>query len=138
MPGAQAFGTTMGAGPSNETPYGTVTAIDVNTGKQAYQIKTKDPQRGGLTSTDTGLAFFGELDGKINALDIKAGKVIWTFQTPGDNIQAAPAIFTVDGKTYLAFTSGGTKPKAYVFGLGGDKTQGQTGQANTGSAHSGE
>lgn len=137
MPGAALFGTSMGEAPANTETYGTVTAIDVGTGKKAYQIKTKDPQRGGLTSTDSGLAFFGELDGKINALDIKAGKVIWTFQTEGDNIQAAPAIFAVDGKPYVTFTSGGAKPKVYVFGLGGNKTQGQTGQANTGSAHAG-
>lgn len=136
MPGAKAFGTAMGEAPADEVPYGSITAIDVNTGKQAYQIKTKDPQRGGLSSTDTGLAFFGELDGKINALDIKSGKIIWTFQTPGDNIQAAPSIFTVDGKEYITFTSGGTKPKIYVFALGGDKTQGAAGNADTSDAHS--
>ncbi|WP_169306633.1 pyrroloquinoline quinone-dependent dehydrogenase [Cohnella pontilimi] len=135
FPGAAAFGTTMGEVP-NVKAFGTVTAINVDTGKQAYQIKTTDPQRGGLTSTDSGLAFFGELDGKINALDIKAGKVIWTFQTSGDNVQAAPSIFTVDGKEYIVFTTGGTKPKVHVFGLGGDKTQGQAGNAQTGGAHS--
>jgi len=135
MPGAKAFGTSMGETPADVKTYGTITAIDVNTGKQAYQIETKDPQRGGLTSTDTGLAFFGELDGKINALDIKSGKIVWTFQTSGDNIQAAPAIFTVDGKEYITFTSGGTKPKVHVFALGGDKTQGAQGTADTSDAH---
>lgn len=125
FPGAAAFGTTIEDVPGAES-YGTVTAIDVNTGKQAYQIKTKDPQRGGITTTATGLAFFGELDGKINALDIKEGKVIWTFQTSGDNVQAAPSIFTVDGKEYIVFTTGGSKPKVHVFGLGGDKSQGQS------------
>ncbi|TDF99634.1 pyrroloquinoline quinone-dependent dehydrogenase [Paenibacillus piri] len=133
-PGAAAFGTSTAA-PSDEPAYGTITAMDVNTGKQAYQIKTKDSMRGGLTSTASGLAFFGELDGKINALDIKSGKVIWTFQTSGNNIQAAPAIFTVDGKQYMTFTSGGTKPKAYVFALGGDKTQGEAGAAEDSNAH---
>lgn len=136
FPGAAAFGTGMGDVP-NVTGYGTVTAINVDTGKQAYQIKTKDAQRGGLTSTDSGLAFFGELDGKINALDIKAGKLIWTFQTSGDNVQAAPSIFTVDKKEYIVFTTGGTKPKVHVFGLGGDKKQGPAGTADTGGAHSG-
>ncbi|RUS45790.1 PQQ-binding-like beta-propeller repeat protein [Cohnella sp. AR92] len=136
LPGAAAFGTAADA-VEGATAYGTVTAINVDTGKQAYQIKTTDTQRGGLTSTDSGLAFFGELDGKINALDIKAGKVVWTFQTTGDNIQAAPSIFTVDGKEYVTFTTGGTKPKIHVFGLGGDKTQGQAGTAQEGSAHSG-
>lgn len=135
FPGAAAFGTSMGEVPDVKG-YGTITAINVDTGKQAYQIKTADAQRGGLTSTDSGLAFFGELDGKINALDIKAGKVIWTFQTSGDNVQAAPSIFTVDGKEYIVFTTGGSKPKVHVFGLGGNKTQGQEGTAETGGGHS--
>ncbi len=135
FPGAAAFGTGMEEVP-NVKAFGTVTAINVDTGKQAYQIKTTDAQRGGLTSTDSGLAFFGELDGKINALDIKAGKVIWTFQTSGDNVQAAPSIFTVDDKEYIVFTTGGSKPKVHVFGLGGDKTQGPAGAAETGGGHS--
>jgi alcohol dehydrogenase (cytochrome c) len=138
FPAAWAFGTAMGEVPPNIVPYGTVTAIDVNTGKQVYQNKTKDMMRGGLTSTATGLAFYGELDGKINALEVKTGKVLWTFQTAGDNIQAAPAFFTVDGKQYMTFTSGGTKPKIHVFALGGDKTEGSTGKAESGNAHSGK
>jgi alcohol dehydrogenase (cytochrome c) len=134
FPGAAAFGTTFLA-PTNDTPFGTITAMDVNTGKQAYQIKTKDPMRGGLTSTASGLAFYGELDGKINALDIKAGKILWTFQTPWNNIQAAPAMFTVNGYQYVTFTSGGTKPKVYVFALGGNKTKGGAGAADTSTTH---
>ncbi|MFD0669929.1 pyrroloquinoline quinone-dependent dehydrogenase [Cohnella sp. GCM10027633] len=134
FPGAAAFGTIYEAVP-DVVGYGTVTAINVDTGKQAYQIKTTDAQRGGLTSTDSGLAFYGELDGKINALDIKAGKVIWTFQTSGDNVQAAPSIFTVDGKEYIVFTTGGTKPKVHVFGLGGNTAQGPAGTAESGGGH---
>ncbi|MFC5401589.1 pyrroloquinoline quinone-dependent dehydrogenase [Cohnella soli] len=133
--GAWAFGTALGETPTDVVPFGTITAIDVNTGKQVYQNKTKDMMRGGLSSTDAGLAFFGELDGKINAMEIKTGKVLWTFQTAGDNIQAAPSFFTANGKQYLTFTSGGTKPKVHVFALGGDKTQGSAGQANNGNVH---
>jgi len=135
FPGAAAFGTVVEEVPDVKG-YGTITAIDVDTGKQAYQIKTADQQRGGLTSTGSGLAFFGELDGKLNALDVKAGKVVWTFQTNGDNVQSAPSIFKVDGKEYVVVTTGGAKPRVHVFGLGGDKTQGSTGEADTGGAHS--
>lgn len=116
FPGAAAFGTMIEEVPDVKG-YGTITAIDVDTGKQAYQIKTTDPQRGGLTSTESGLAFFGELDGKVNAMDIKAGKVIWTFQTSGDNVQSAPSIFRVDGKSYVVFTTGGRSPKCTCSGL---------------------
>jgi len=136
FPGAAAFGTATEEVP-NVQAFGTITAINVDTGKQAYQVKTKDPQRGGLTSTATGLAFYGELDGKLNALDIKKGEVVWTFQTAGDNVQAAPSIFTVDGKEYIVVTTGGRNPKVHVFGLGGNKTQGAAGEAETGGAHAG-
>ncbi|WP_136605203.1 pyrroloquinoline quinone-dependent dehydrogenase [Paenibacillus dokdonensis] len=133
-PGAAAFGTTTLAA-QNDVAFGTITAMDVNTGKKAYQVKTKDPMRGGFTSTVAGLAFYGELDGKINALDIKSGKVIWTFQTTGNSVQAAPAIFTVDDKQYITFTTGGVTPQVFVFGLGGDKTQGKAGTAEDTNAH---
>jgi len=118
------FGTTVAAAPADIKPYGTVTAIDLNTGKIAYAYDTDDQMRGGFTSTATGIAFYGELNGKFRALDIKSGKIIWEFQTIGDNIMSAPSIFTQDGKEYIALTSGGTKPKIMVFALGGDKTQG--------------
>jgi alcohol dehydrogenase (cytochrome c) len=118
------FGTTISEAPADIKPYGTVTAIDMNTGKIAYAYNTDNQMRGGFTSTATGIAFYGELNGKFRALDIKSGKIIWEFQTIGDNIMSAPAIFTQDGKEYIAITSGGTKPKVMVFALGGDKTQG--------------
>ncbi|BBI33543.1 pyrroloquinoline quinone-dependent dehydrogenase [Cohnella abietis] len=119
-----AFGTTVGETPAGIVPYGTVTAIDMNTGKIAYQNKTDHEMRGGFVSTATGLAFYGELNGKIRAIEIKTGKIVWEFQADGDNIMAPPAIFTQDDKAYMAITTGGKKPKVLVFALGGDKTQG--------------
>ncbi|MFC5701970.1 pyrroloquinoline quinone-dependent dehydrogenase [Cohnella faecalis] len=124
------FGTTLGETPADIVPYGTVTAIDMNTGKVAYQYDTDHEMRGGFTSTAAGLAFYGELNGKVRALDIKSGKIVWEFQLDGDNVMSAPSIFTQNGKQYVAFTSGGTKPKMFVFALGGDKTQGASADGN--------
>lgn len=126
--GAQAFGTSY-APPADEVAYGTITALDLNTGKQVWQIKTPDPQRGGLTSTATGLTFYGELDGKVNALDTATGKILWTYQTTGKTISAAPSIFVVDGKQYIMITSAGSDPQIFVFALGGDKTQAASGES---------
>ena len=44
--------------------YGSVSAIDVATGKQVWKIKTPEPERGGVTTTDSGLAFTGGGDGE--------------------------------------------------------------------------
>ncbi|KQL52155.1 hypothetical protein AN964_00375 [Heyndrickxia shackletonii] len=103
--------------PKNVKPSGTITAIDMNTGKKVYQRKTDDPMYGGFTSTATGLAFYGELSGKVNALDIKNNKVLWSMDSGGKQIKMAPTIYTVDGKEYVALITGGTK--VVVYGLGG-------------------
>ncbi|WEK54112.1 MAG: PQQ-binding-like beta-propeller repeat protein [Candidatus Cohnella colombiensis] len=124
------FGTTLGEVPADIIAYGTVTAIDMNTGKIAYQYDTDHEMRGGFTSTATGIAFYGELNGKVRALDIKAGKIIWEFQLTGDNVMSAPSIFMQNGKQYISFTSGGSNPQIYVFALGGDKTQGASAEGN--------
>lgn len=132
------MGTTIAEVPADIKPYGTVTAMDVNTGKIAYQYNTDDQMRGGFTSTATGIAFYGELSGKFKALDIKSGEIIWDFQTSGNSIGSAPSIFTQDGKEYIALTTGGNKPKVMVFGLGGDKTQGETQAGSSDNVHGGK
>lgn len=97
---------------------GTITAIDVNTGKKAYQLKTKTPMRGGFTSTDSGLAFYGDLDGLVNALDISTGKELWHMSSGGAQIMMAPSIYMIDDKQYVTFVNGKT---IVTYGLGGDK-----------------
>jgi alcohol dehydrogenase (cytochrome c) len=140
-PGAVDFGTGLGQAPDNVKATGNITAIDVNTGKIAYKMDTATPQRGGLTTTSTGLAFFGDGEGNLNALDIKAGKIVWSFQT-GAPIAAAPTIYSRDGKEYIAVSvggggtvGGGKIAKLLVFALGGDKNQVQSGQAAQSTVH---
>lgn len=125
VPGATAFGTSY-APPADEEAYGTITAFDLNTGKQVWQIETPNMQRGGLTSTTTGLTFYGELDGKVYALETETGEIVWSYQTTGKTISAAPSFFVVDGKQYMMITSAGNDPQVFVFALGGEKDQSQT------------
>jgi alcohol dehydrogenase (cytochrome c) len=112
-------GTAITLGPKGEDISGTITAIDVNTGKRAYQNKTKQPMRGGFTGTTTGLAFYGELDGTVNALDIKTGKVLWNMKSGGAQIMMAPTIYMDGGKQYVTFVTG---TKVVTYGLGGNKS----------------
>ncbi|QGQ45966.1 pyrroloquinoline quinone-dependent dehydrogenase [Metabacillus sediminilitoris] len=133
-PGASAFGTSY-APPADDLGYGTITAIDISTGKHKWQIKTDKPMRGGLTSTSTGLSFYGDLDGKIQAIETATGKELWSFQTNGDTISAAPSIFEKDGKTYIMITSAGRDPQIHVFTLGADKTQGESQEGSSDSVH---
>jgi PQQ-dependent dehydrogenase (methanol/ethanol family) len=87
--------------------HGSISAIDVSTGRRVWRITTPEPERGGVTTTASGLGFAGGGDGVLRAFDTKSGKVLWTFQT-GHQIAAGPTIFSVGGKEYLAISSGGS------------------------------
>ena len=87
--------------------HGSISAIDVNTGKRVWKFTTPEPERGGVTTTDSGLGFAGDGDGVLRAFNLKTGKVLWTFQT-GAQIAAGPSLYSIDGKEYLAITVGGT------------------------------
>jgi PQQ-dependent dehydrogenase (methanol/ethanol family) len=110
--------------------HGSISAIDVNTGKRVWKFQTPEPERGGVTTTASGLGFAGGGDGVLRAFNTKTGKILWTFQT-GHQIAAGPTVFTDNGKEYVAVTVGGTPTSSgggvfsqlQVFTLGGSKTQ---------------
>jgi alcohol dehydrogenase (cytochrome c) len=110
--------------------HGSISAIDVNSGKMVWKFTTPEPERGGVTTTDSGIGFAGGGDGVLRAFDLKSGKVLWTFQT-GHQIASGASIYSVDGKEYVAITvggtptssNGGTASELQVFALGGSSTQ---------------
>ncbi|MES1248532.1 MAG: PQQ-binding-like beta-propeller repeat protein [Actinomycetota bacterium] len=114
--------------------HGSISAIDVSTGKQVWKFTTPEPERGGVSTTATGIGFAGGGDGVVRAFDLKTGKVLWTSAPAGAPIAAGPAIYSVDGKEYVAITvggtptssSGGTVTKLTVFALGGTQGSKQT------------
>jgi alcohol dehydrogenase (cytochrome c) len=87
--------------------HGSISAIDVNSGKRVWKFTTPEPERGGVTTADSGLGFAGGGDGVLRAFDLRNGKVLWRFQT-GAQIAAGPSLYSIDGKEYLAITVGGT------------------------------
>jgi glucose dehydrogenase len=86
--------------------FGNVSAVDYNTGKIAWQVKTPLPMMGGALATAGGLVFAGEGDGWFRAYDAKSGKVLWSFFA-GAGVNAPPASYTVDGKQYIVVGAGG-------------------------------
>ena len=86
--------------------FGNVTAVDYNTGKIAWQMKTPLPMMGGALTTAGGLMFTGEGDGWFRAYDAKSGKVLWSFFA-GAGVNAPPASYSVDGKQYIVVGAGG-------------------------------
>ena len=110
--------------------HGSISAIDVNTGRRVWKFRTPEPERGGVTTTASGLGFAGGGDGLLRGFDTRTGKVLWTFQT-GFQIAAGPSVYSVGGKQYIAITvggtptssNGGTATRIQVFALDGSKQQ---------------
>jgi len=98
-----------------EAQYGTFTAIDLNTGKRAWQVKTEQPMIGGALATAGGLVFTGEGNGSFKAYDAKSGKVLWSFQA-GAGCNAPPVAFMLDRKQYIAVACGGNFQLGYPLG----------------------
>jgi PQQ-dependent dehydrogenase (methanol/ethanol family) len=86
--------------------FGNVSAVDYNTGKIKWQVKTPLPMMGGALTTAGGLVFTGEGDGWFRAYDAASGKVLWSFFA-GAGVNAPPASYSVDGKQYIVVGAGG-------------------------------
>jgi len=97
----------------DEESWGAVRAIDVKTGKPAWDFALPSPTWAGVLSTAGGLVFSGSNEGNFYALDAKTGKALWQFQT-GGLIRSGPMSFGVDGKQHVAVAGGRA---IFVFGL---------------------
>ncbi|MCW5619544.1 MAG: PQQ-dependent dehydrogenase, methanol/ethanol family [Burkholderiales bacterium] len=103
---------------------GSITAIDVRTGKVARKHWTQHPQLGGLLSTAGGLVFAGYAEGQVVALDAETLQELWRFET-GSAINAPPMTFMSNGKQYIAIEVGlgGAWPQWFVSATPELKTQ---------------
>lgn len=108
---------------------GSITALDVNTGKVVGKHETPYPMLGGLLATKGGLIFAGHPDGKVVALDSDTLEELWSFET-NTGLNAPPMSFAVDGKQYIAILAGlgGGWPKWFISSTPGltDIEPGQT------------
>ena len=120
----------FGETPKGWHDYGSVNAIDIDSGELKWRFETPEPERGGVTTTDSGLGFVGGGDGVLRAFDTSTGAILWQFQT-GGQIAAPPTIYEVAGTQYVAVAIGGTATSSNggqlsridVFALGGDPMQ---------------
>lgn len=98
-----------------ERQYGTFSAVNLNTGKIAWQVETEQPMIGGAMATAGNLVFVGEGNGHFNAFDARTGKKLWTFQA-GAGCNAPPVTYMQDGKQYIAVACGGNFQMGYPLG----------------------
>ncbi|HEU6451693.1 MAG TPA: PQQ-binding-like beta-propeller repeat protein [Gemmatimonadaceae bacterium] len=94
---------------------GTFTAIDLSTGKIAWQKQMEEPMMGGSVATAGGLVFTGEGNGNFNAFDAKTGKLLWQFNG-GAGCNAAPMSFEWHGEQLIGVACGGNFQLGYPLG----------------------
>jgi glucose dehydrogenase len=90
----------------SEQQWGKLSAVNVDTGKVAWDYKTEQPLIGGVLATAGGLVFNGEGNGLFRAFDAATGKKLWEFQC-GAGVDAPAVSYTVHGKQYIAVAAGG-------------------------------
>ena len=109
--------------PAISPPWGTLHAIDLNTGDYLWSItfgetltlkekgfpQTGSENYGGAVVTKNGLLFIGATkDGYFRAFNKNSGKLLWEYKLPAAAF-ATPAMYEVNGKQYIAIACGGEK-----------------------------
>ena len=94
---------------------GTFTALNLRTGKIAWQNRMDQPMMGGSLATAGGLVFTGEGDGNFDAYDAHTGKLLWQFAA-GAGCNAAPMSFALHGEEMIGVACGGNFQLGYSLG----------------------
>ncbi|MYN67749.1 MAG: PQQ-binding-like beta-propeller repeat protein [Acidobacteria bacterium] len=94
---------------------GTVQAISPETGELAWKYEQRAATTS-LVATGGGLVFGGDLNGRFRALDAETGDVLWEVNL-GSPITGFPIAFAVDGRQYVAVSTGSSRTLVYFAPL---------------------
>jgi alcohol dehydrogenase (cytochrome c) len=91
--------------PVEDSAYGSVLAMDPQTGKKKWEFKMSDVTDSGILTTASDLLFVGGREGYFYALDAKTGAELWR-SSLGGQVMAGPMTYAIDGKQYVSIASG--------------------------------
>ncbi len=91
--------------PGSGRNMGRLFGINARTMKTVWTWQQQSPFRTAVLSTAGGVAFVGDFDRQFRALDVKTGKILWESRL-GQTVQGHPVSYSVDGKQYIAVTTG--------------------------------
>jgi alcohol dehydrogenase (cytochrome c) len=91
--------------PGTDGKIGRLAAFDVTTMQEKWAYTQRAPFLTSAVSTAGGVVFVGDVDRRFHALDVKTGAVLWETRL-GTSVQGFPVTFSVDGKQYVAVTTG--------------------------------
>jgi alcohol dehydrogenase (cytochrome c) len=94
---------------------GPFVALNVETGKIAWQYVAPQPLIGGALATAGNLVFMGEGNGWFDAFNAASGKLVWRYNL-GAGVNAPPITYQVHGVQYLAVAAGGNFQLTYPYG----------------------
>jgi alcohol dehydrogenase (cytochrome c) len=94
---------------------GPFVALDVETGKIAWQYKAPQPLIGGVLATGGNLVFMGEGNGWFDAFNATSGERVWRYNL-GAGVNAPPVTYQVNGEQYIAVAAGGNFQLTYPYG----------------------
>ena len=94
---------------------GTVRAISVETGETTWLYEQRTATMS-LVATGGGLVFGGDVNGRFRALDHETGEMLWEINL-GSSVTGFPITYAVDGRQYVAVSTGSGGTSAHFIGL---------------------